>query len=327
MGFFRKKVEAPKPPEDDDDIQLSAFVLLAEPLVFTGNALVAALQEDFPKMEWGGGGFEEVMGDMPQNSNAAVISQVGIGPGLKAALINTMPGFDFIPSVELMEANRLPPEGMQSIRGAGSYLNVAVWAPKDDLALRVEAGRRLACIVSVLAGLPIARGVVWHPANRVVTAEQWGSLSGDLKEGGLPTFATTLLLFGGNHDYPGTVDARTVGLAAYIDAEIEMPRAPMEVPEAAQTLLTTAKMLTELGHVFEDGHTIGHSEDQEGSWRIRYRAAETHPTGVAHWTLVHPEAPFDHEEEFGPIPKRAAKKTVKSDFGWLKRHLGGGKVH
>lgn len=112
MGFFRKNATTPPEPgpEEDNDIQLSAFVLLSEPLIFTGNELVSALRDDFPDMEWGGSAMEELMGDMPRRSAAAVITQFGIGPDLKPTLVNALPGSAFRPPPDLCKLNELSPE-------------------------------------------------------------------------------------------------------------------------------------------------------------------------------------------------------------------------
>ena len=331
MGFFWRtgKPEA-VPATEVEDVQLSAFVLLSEHLRFRGRELVAALREDFPEMEWGGDGFEEVMGDLPASTRQAVVCQLGIGPDLKPALVNNMPGHPFLPDLELMRASHLSPEDSARIATESkAYLNVAVWAPPGDLALRVEAGRRLAAVVSVLAGMPIARAVVWHPSGRVTLPEAFRAGTDAIQDGEMPFASVLLPRVGKDPDQPDTVTSRTQGYAAFLDAEFEMVQSPLTAEETMLLAMGAGAMAAQMGHRFQDGDTMsmpdGPPEDEP--IRLRYASAEMHSTGRAHWVLVHRDSPFDHETAYGPLPRRARKRTQESEPGWLQRQLRRSTAH
>ncbi len=103
---------------------------------------------------------------------------------------------------------------------------------------------------------------------------------------------------------------------------------PMTTEQACATVATAVTMVTDRGHVFGDGETLGHDGQSVAQLlRIRKVPGGTQD-GVAHdmILLVHPDGPLPHQAYAGPLAARAplgATIKKRGEAGLFKRLLRG----
>ncbi len=116
----------------------------------------------------------------------------------------------------------------------------------------------------------------------------------------------------------------TRGLVPFKGHEISLVPAPMTIEQAFAMVATAVNMVTDRGHVFRDGETLGHDgQSPAQSLRIRRVPGDT-GDGVTWDTvlLMHPDGPLTYQAYAGPMTERApSAPSIKKrgEAGLFKR--------
>lgn len=300
------------------DVHLAASVLFAAPVTFTTGALRAALSSTFPDMDWSRHPLDALFDEADQDSGTVVVAQLTMGDALHPAQIeNRTDGPASLGAASIQAGGPAVDAAAAFVDGSQSRLNVTVRAPRADLDLRVEAGRRLAAIAWVLAARPSARAVWWHPANRVAAADDWTSAADDLRRGDLPIDKTLGVVLAPDAERPDAITGRTVGLAAYFDAELEIAGTSHAAEAARAVLLGVARRITDEARAPANGDVLVPKGD-DTSRSVRLRPEASHPTGVAHWTLTPQVGSVDAAGAAVPAGRPAGRRRAPG-LRWFPR--------
>ncbi|MDA7424461.1 hypothetical protein [Thalassococcus lentus] len=302
-----------------DTPTFSAYVLLSEALQFNTAEIRNALLEDFPDLDIRPRAGAEAL-DQDCDTNAFITAPILLGGEGKDALIATairLPGYGTWSMDQLSHRQtRIVPDMEAALAQNASYICVSVGAASTDMMDCFRAARLCSCLAAIFAKLPVALAVYWESADHFLPTERIVQMADTAMQDKWPITDWISYAIGQKQTPHGVMSvAGTRGLLPFKSYETSHAEAPVSIEDAAGMVHMSTAMVLEYGHVFQDGHTLGHEgQSPEQSYRIRYVPAGTEegvPFDVM--MLVHPSSPLDHEDLAGPLPQN--KGPVVQDRG------------
>ncbi|WP_420587198.1 hypothetical protein [Ruegeria sp.] len=315
----------------EDRVGFSAYILLSEAIQFNSSEIEQALLEDYPSLdlrtETGFGMNQDC--DTDQFITTPILLGATGADSTIATLIR-LPGYGTWDPEQLTPWQRLPfPEVTQAFQYNKSYICVTTGAEAGDEIQAFRAARLCSCVAAIFAKLPVALAVYWESADHFLRPSDVVAMADKAISDEIPIEQWVgLRLQGTKNNGKQLFGGVTNGLKPLKGFEVSLAAAPLDLENAAATLSTTAAMLAAYGHNFNDGDTLGHEgQSREDSMRIRFAPKGTNGSFCDAWVLVHPQSPFDHEEELGVMtsspPPPGQEVQVRSKTGFFKRLMRG----
>ena len=313
-----------KQDTDSKSEGFSAYIHLSDDLQFSTTEIEEALLEDYPGLDIQA---EQAL-SMPQDCDTAefitaplLFGAGGADTGIVSLI--RLPDYGTWDAAQLEPSQRLRfPDIEGALAQNASYICVSVGATATDDTSQFRAARLCSCLAAVFAKLPIAVGVYWESADQFLTPEDVVQMADKAMADEFPVEEWIGLGLAPAADAEAVIGV-TKGVRHFQGTEMGFSTAPVELTEVVSTLLTTAHMVTSLGHQFHDGDTLGASgQPEDESFRIRHIPAETWNSESDLWLLVHPKSSLDVDKLLGKRKRdpwvRKAKIEQKPQYGFLK---------
>jgi hypothetical protein len=305
----------------------TAYVLLSEPLQFRTQEILAAVREDYPGLEWS----DTLGADMPFDTGTVSLGvffgDPKSGPQPKMIRMLSTPGRCAVEWPHVLHTSRYTfPKGPAAVEKHISYFSISLESVDTSFAARFDAARRMTCFAAVFAKLPVCTGIYFPSADLLVRPSDWVKAADTAMKAQFPALEWLALSVvprpDGKDPMPFTV--HTIGLAAFTGTEVCMPSTRIALGDAAKWVQATALMMTELGHTYVDGDTIGVEGSAE---KLRLRFVPEGKLGMQSdtWMLIHLACTLDEMAVFGersrPPPPKGMDNAVRGDAGWLGKKL------
>lgn len=316
--------------ETSKGTNFGAYILLSEAIQFRPSEILEALKEDYPALDIGEEGLEAWLPDTPCDTADFITSPLMVGrPGRDCGIVSLirLPGYGtWDPNRLAARQCRLIAEHDVMARNA-SYICVSVGSKGDSLTENFRAARLCSCLAAVFAKLPVALAVYWESGDLFLPPERVVEMADKAMADEWPLGCW--VSFDGGQTAPGLYAGEEVGFGAFAGYDIMFAPAPVEGTTPISTIYSIMAMATGYGHSFKDGDTLGQEgQAREDSLRIRIKKREGQPDLMV---LVHPQSPYDHEAEIGPMQSVPAppgmQVTERGKKGFFKRFIRGARAH
>ncbi|MGL5009497.1 MAG: hypothetical protein ACRC6I_06410 [Paracoccaceae bacterium] len=305
----------------------TAYVLLSEPLQFRTNEILEAVREDYPDLVWSDTLGADTAFDTGRFSLGVFFATKSDVPEPGMTRLTSTPGRCEVDWADIVHKSRYTfPDGGAAVAAHRSCLSISLESVDKSYAARFDAARRLACLGAVFAKLPVCLGIYFPSADQLLKPADWVDAADTAMKAEFPALRWVTLAVNAMPDgkEPIPVTVNTSGLAAFTGSEICMPVTRIAPGKAAEWVYAAAVMVTQLGHKFVDGDTMG-PEDKPDRLRLRFVPEGKHGMQTDTWMLIHADCTLDEFAMFGdrsrPPPPKGVDNSIRGDAGWLGKRL------